>query len=156
MVITFNLSLIYGYQAKAFLLCIMHYALCLMLSKTYYTQNYTGIIGLGLITVRWIIWICYSKTAWHILSVFAVILNISKCMYLSALYLWYMYYTTYKYISTSGARSIFSSTLQSYIVCHCRGWCLHHHPHNTKICIEGLKVLYPQTQWPTQLAIPQL
>ena len=123
-------------------------------SKTYYTQNYVGKwsiepglglikprLGLGLIAVRWIIWICYSKTAWHI-SIFAVILNVSKCMYLSALYLWYTYYTTYKYISTSGARSIFPSTLHSYIVCHCRGWCLHHHPHNTKIYIEGLKVLY--------------
>ena len=35
------------------------------------------------------------------------------CMYLSVLYLWYT--TTYKYISTSRARSIFTPTLQTWI-----------------------------------------
>ena len=49
----------------------------------------------------------------HIVIV-GVILNISMCICVSVLYLWYI--TTYKYISTSQARSIFTvQTLQSLI-----------------------------------------
>ena len=53
------------------------------------------------------------KTVQHISSIFAYHKNISMCMCLSGLYLWYT--ATYKYISTSQARLLFTPTLQPWI-----------------------------------------
>ena len=98
-----------------------------------------------------ITWIRYFKTVRRLSSIFAYI---SMCMCLSILYLWYT--TTYRYISTSRARSIYSLQHFSHGSGPMQSWLMSSSPPLQYENLYWRPESIMLTQRATQLAIPPL